>query len=140
MPNASVPPTLDNREVLHESLYFPKNRRDFFRWCWYVVEIISWSSSISFVSHISAAIALEHHLGMSCDPVGGFVLIACIERNAFGAIKAYNAYLLATNEITSQHWEDLDHVIMAMYETGIALPARFKEMGTGGLGVTMVDC
>jgi L-serine dehydratase len=48
--------------------------------------------------------------------------------------------LKITNEITSQHWEDLDRVIMAMYETGMALPARFKEMGTGGLGVTMVDC
>jgi L-serine dehydratase len=92
------------------------------------------------VTEVAAAIALEHHLGMSCDPVGGFVLIPCIERNAFGAIKAYNAYLLATNEITSQHWEDLDRVIMAMYETGMALPAPFKEMGTGGLGVTMVDC
>ncbi|MDO8956788.1 MAG: L-serine ammonia-lyase [Deltaproteobacteria bacterium] len=89
---------------------------------------------------VAATIALEHHLGMSCDPVGGFVLIPCIERNAFGALKAYNAYLLAINEITSQHWEDLDRVIMAMLETGKALPASFKEMGTGGLGVTMVDC
>jgi L-serine dehydratase len=91
-------------------------------------------------TEVAATIALEHHLGMSCDPVGGFVLIPCIERNAFGALKAYNAYLLATNEITSQHWEDLDRVIMAMLETGKALPAPFKEMGTGGLGVTMVDC
>ena len=103
--------------------------------------MISYSTGASLdVTEVAAAIALEHHLGMSCDPVGGFVLIPCIERNAFGAIKAYNAYLLATNEITSQHWEDLDRVIMAMYETGMALPARFKEMGTGGLGVTMVDC
>lgn len=91
-------------------------------------------------TEVAATIALEHHLGMSCDPVGGFVLIPCIERNAFGALKAYNAYLLATNEITSQHWEDLDRVIMAMLETGKALPTQFKEMGTGGLGVTMVDC
>ncbi|MDH5769232.1 MAG: L-serine ammonia-lyase, iron-sulfur-dependent, subunit alpha, partial [Nitrospirota bacterium] len=103
--------------------------------------MISYANGASLdVTEVSAAIALEHHLGMSCDPVGGFVLIPCIERNAFGAIKSYNAYLLATNEITSQHWEDLDRVIMAMYETGTALPARFKEMGTGGLGVTMVDC
>ena len=91
-------------------------------------------------TEVAATIALEHHLGMSCDPVGGFVLIPCIERNAFGALKAYNAYLLATNEITSQHWEDLDRVIMAMLETGRALPTPFKEMGTGGLGITMVDC
>jgi L-serine dehydratase len=103
--------------------------------------MISYATGASLdVTEVAAAIALEHHLGMSCDPVGGFVLIPCIERNAFGAIKAYNAYLLAMNEITSQHWEDLDRVIMAMYDTGMALPARFKEMGTGGLGVTMVDC
>lgn len=91
-------------------------------------------------TEIAATIALEHHLGRSCDPVGGFVLIPCIERNAFGALKAYNAHLLARNEITSQHWEDLDRVIGAMLETGKALPTPFKEMGTGGLGVTMVDC
>ncbi len=92
------------------------------------------------VTEIAATIALEHHLGMSCDPVGGFVLIPCIERNAFGALKAYNAYLIAKNEISSQHWEDLDRVIAAMLETGKALPAPFKEMGTAGLGVSMVDC
>jgi L-serine dehydratase len=91
-------------------------------------------------TEVAATIALEHHLGMSCDPVGGFVLIPCIERNAFGAVKAYNAYLIATNEITSQHWEDLDRVIAAMLETGKALPQAYREMGTGGLGVTMVDC
>lgn len=92
------------------------------------------------VTEIAATIALEHHLGMSCDPVGGFVLIPCIERNAFGALKAYNAWLMAKNEIASQHWEDLDRVIMAMLQTGKALPAAFKEMGTAGLGMTMVDC
>jgi L-serine dehydratase len=92
------------------------------------------------VTEIAATMALEHHLGMSCDPVGGFVLIPCIERNAFGAIKAYNAYLIATNEIASQHWEDLDRVIAAMLETGRALPQPFKEMGTAGLGVSMVNC
>ncbi|MCX7635882.1 MAG: L-serine ammonia-lyase, iron-sulfur-dependent, subunit alpha, partial [Syntrophales bacterium] len=89
---------------------------------------------------VAATIALEHHLGMSCDPVGGFVLIPCIERNAFGAVKAYNAYLLAKNEITSQRWEDLDRVISAMYETGRAMSSQFKETGTGGLAVTLVDC
>jgi len=92
------------------------------------------------VTEIAATMALEHHLGMSCDPVGGFVLLPCIERNAFGAIKAYNSYVIATNEIASQHWEDLDRVIAAMIETGRALPQPFKEMGTGGLGVSMVNC
>ncbi len=103
--------------------------------------MIAYASGASLeATEVAATIALEHHLGMSCDPVGGFVLIPCIERNAFGAIKAYNAYLIAANEITSQHWEDLDRVIMAMLETGKALPPQFREMGTGGLGVTMVDC
>lgn len=91
-------------------------------------------------TELAATIALEHHLGMSCDPVGGFVLIPCIERNAFGALKAYNAALMAKSEIVSDHWEDLDRVIAAMLETGKALPPQFREMGTGGLGVTMVDC
>ncbi|MCX8021542.1 MAG: L-serine ammonia-lyase [Syntrophorhabdaceae bacterium] len=103
--------------------------------------MISYATGASIdVTEVAATIALEHHLGMSCDPVGGFVLIPCIERNAFGAIKAYNAYLLAKNEITSQRWEDLDRVIIAMYETGMAMSPRFKETGTGGLAVTMVDC
>jgi len=92
------------------------------------------------VTEIAAAMALEHHLGLSCDPVGGFVLIPCVERNAFGALKAYNAHLMAANEIASEHWEDLDRVIAAMLETGKALPQAFKEMGTGGLAVSMVDC
>lgn len=91
-------------------------------------------------TELAATIALEHHLGMSCDPVGGFVLIPCIERNAFGALKAYNAALMAKSEVVEQHWEDLDRVIAAMLETGKALPKQFREMGTGGLGVTMVDC
>jgi L-serine dehydratase len=91
-------------------------------------------------TEVAATIALEHHLGMSCDPVGGFVLIPCIERNAFGALKAYNAWLMAKNEIVSQHWEDLDRVIMAMLQTGKALPPAFREMGTAGLGMTMVNC
>ena len=103
--------------------------------------MITYASGASLeATEVAATIALEHHLGMSCDPVGGFVLIPCIERNAFGAIKAYNAYLMAINEITSQHWEDLDRVIAAMLETGKALPQDYREMGTGGLGVTMVDC
>ena len=98
------------------------------------------SGSSLQVTGIAATIALEHHLGLSCDPVGGYVLIPCIERNAFGAIKAYNAWLMAKSEIAAQHWEDLDRVIMAMLQTGKALPAAFKEMGTAGLGMTMVDC
>ncbi len=92
------------------------------------------------VTENAATIALEHHLGMTCDPVGGFVLIPCIERNAFGSIKAYNAWIIAKNEIASQHWEDLDRVIAAMLEAGKAMPPKLREMGTGGLGVSMVNC
>lgn len=103
--------------------------------------MIAYATGLSLeATEIAATIALEHHLGMSCDPVGGFVLIPCIERNAFGAIKAYNAYLIAKNELVAQHWEDLDRVIMAMLETGRALPVQFRETGAGGLGITMVDC
>lgn len=92
------------------------------------------------MTEVAATMALEHHLGMSCDPVGGFVLIPCIERNAFGAIKAYISYLIASAELASQHWEDLDRVIAAMLETGQALPSAFRETGAGGLGVSMVNC
>ena len=103
--------------------------------------MISYATGASLeATEIAATMALEHHLGMSCDPVGGLVLIPCIERNAFGAVKAYNAYLLATSEMSSRHWEDLDRVVAAMYETGKALPAPFKETGMGGLGVSMIDC
>ncbi|HOO00491.1 MAG TPA: L-serine ammonia-lyase [Syntrophales bacterium] len=91
-------------------------------------------------TELAATIALEHHLGMSCDPVGGFVIIPCIERNAFGALKAYNAALMARSEIVQQHWEDFDRVVAAMLETGKALPPQFRELGTAGLGVSMVDC
>lgn len=63
-----------------------------------------------------------------------------VERNAFGALKAYNAHRMAANEIASERREDLDRVIAAMPETGEALPQAFKETGTGGLAVSMVDC
>ena len=64
----------------------------------------------------AAEIALEHHLGLTCDPVGGYVQIPCIERNAVGAVKAYNACLLAMCENNSHHMVSLDAVIMAMNE------------------------
>jgi L-serine dehydratase len=92
------------------------------------------------VTEIAATIALEHHLGMTCDPVGGFVLLPCIERNAFGAVKAYNAWLIAKNEITARHWEDLDRVIAVMLETGRAMQPKFRETGKGGLATAMISC
>ena len=54
------------------------------------------------VTELAATIALEHHLGLSCDPVGGFVLIPCIERNAFGALKAHNAWLMGAAARTNR--------------------------------------
>lgn len=88
----------------------------------------------------AAEIALEHHLGLTCDPVGGYVQIPCIERNAVGAIKAYNACLLAMCEQSSQHIVTLDAAIRAMAETGREMNAKFKETSEGGLAVSLVEC
>ncbi len=88
----------------------------------------------------AAEIALEHHLGMTCDPVGGFVQIPCVERNAMGAVKAYNAYLLAGHERPQGHKVDLDRVIAAMRETGRDMSSKYKETGEGGLAVSLADC
>lgn len=88
----------------------------------------------------AAEIALEHHLGLTCDPVGGHVQIPCIERNAMGAIKAYNAALVATCEDASHHRVSLDAAIRAMDETGREMNAKFKETSQGGLAVSMVEC
>ena len=88
----------------------------------------------------AAEIAMEHSLGLTCDPICGLVQIPCIERNAVGAIKAYNACLLATCEKSSQHMVSLDAVIMAMNETGREMNAKFKETSEGGLAVSLVEC
>ena len=88
----------------------------------------------------AAEIALEHHLGLTCDPVGGYVQIPCIERNAVGAIKAYNACLLAACEDPSKHRVSLDTAIRAMADTGREMSAKFKETSEGGLAVCMVAC
>ena len=88
----------------------------------------------------AAEIALEHHLGLTCDPVGGYVQIPCIERNAVGAVKAYNAYLLAITENPRSHRVSLDSAIEAMGETGREMNAKFKETSLGGLAVSMVNC
>ncbi len=93
-----------------------------------------------YVVENAAEIAFEHHLGLTCDPVGGYVQIPCIERNAVGAIKAYNACLLAHCEQGVHHMVTLDAVIRAMNETGREMSAKFKETSTGGLAVSMVEC
>lgn len=87
----------------------------------------------------AAEIGIEHHLGMSCDPVGGLVQIPCIERNAMGAVKAINAASLALRG-DGGHRVPLDAVIKTMYETGRDMMAKYKETSLGGLAVNVVDC
>src|SRR5689334_12595137 len=75
----------------------------------------------------AAESALEHHLGMTCDPVAGYVQVPCIQRCAFGAVKAWTAFLIATNEIESRHRVDLDTTIKAFADTGRDMSAKYKE-------------
>lgn len=87
----------------------------------------------------AAEIAMEHNLGMTCDPVGGLVQIPCIERNAFGAVKAVNAARMAMQETTG-HKVSLDQVIKTMYETGKDMQTRYKETSLGGLALNVIEC
>ncbi|CDG40960.1 MULTISPECIES: L-serine ammonia-lyase [Asaia] len=87
----------------------------------------------------AAEIGMEHHLGMTCDPVAGLVQIPCIERNAFGAVKAVNAASLALNG-DGAHLVSLDQVIRTMAETGRDMNQRYKETSLGGLAVNLPEC
>ena len=87
----------------------------------------------------AAEIGIEHHLGMSCDPVAGLVQIPCIERNAMGAVKAINAASLALRG-DGTHRVALDTVIKTMYETGRDMMTKYKETSLGGLAVNVVEC
>jgi L-serine dehydratase len=87
----------------------------------------------------AAEIALEHHLGMTCDPVGGLVQVPCIERNAFGAVKAVTAASLALRSDGS-HFVSLDQCIETMRQTGLDMRDKYKETSTGGLAVNVVAC
>jgi len=87
-----------------------------------------------------ASAALEHHLGMTCDPVAGFVQVPCIERCAFGAVKAWTGYLIASNEIPANHRVDLDAVITAMAETAKDMNPKYKETSEAGLAKSLVLC
>lgn len=87
-----------------------------------------------------AEIALEHQLGMTCDPVGGYVQIPCIECNAVGAINAYNAYLLAIAGDAKKQKLSFDEVIEAMLETGRNMSSKYKETSRGGLAVCSISC
>ncbi|MGD2161053.1 MAG: L-serine ammonia-lyase [Gammaproteobacteria bacterium] len=87
----------------------------------------------------AAEIALEHHLGMTCDPVNGLVQVPCIERNGFGAIKAYTAASLAIRG-SGEHFMPLDNCIAAMKQTGLEMSKKFKETALGGLAVSITEC
>ncbi|MEQ8824659.1 MAG: L-serine ammonia-lyase [Filomicrobium sp.] len=87
----------------------------------------------------ASEIALEHHLGMTCDPVRGLVQVPCIERNAFGAIKALTAASLALHGDGS-HVMPLDNCIEAMRQTGLEMSSNFKETSQGGLAVNLPEC
>jgi L-serine dehydratase len=92
------------------------------------------------VTENAAETAMEHHLGLTCDPVGGYVQIPCIERNAMGAAKAYNSFLIAIAEVAMFHLVDFDKVIQAMAETGRDMSTKYKGTSKGGLAVSMVGC
>jgi L-serine dehydratase len=87
----------------------------------------------------AAEIALEHHLGMTCDPVGGLVQVPCIERNTMGAVKAINAASLALAG-DGEHIVFFDTVVETMRQTGFDMQDKYKETSQGGLAVTVVEC
>lgn len=87
----------------------------------------------------AAEIAMEHHLGMTCDPIGGLVQIPCIERNAFGANKAIAAASLAMRG-DGTHRVSLDEVIETMRQTGSDMQSKYKETSQGGLAVNVAEC
>jgi L-serine dehydratase len=87
----------------------------------------------------AAEIAMEHNLGLTCDPVGGLVQIPCIERNAMASVKAINAARLAQRGDGS-HMVSLDQVIVTMRETGADMKVKYKETSRGGLAVNVIEC
>ena len=87
----------------------------------------------------AAEIGMEHHLGLTCDPVGGLVQIPCIERNAIAAVKALNAARMALRGDGS-HFVSLDQVIKTMRETGADMMSKYKETARGGLAVNIIEC
>jgi L-serine dehydratase len=87
----------------------------------------------------AAEIAMEHNLGMTCDPIGGLVQIPCIERNAMGAAKAVQASRIALSE-SEEHKVSLDQVIRTMYLTGLDMQSRYKETSLAGLALNIIEC
>ncbi len=103
--------------------------------------LIAYASGLSVKQVENAAeIALEHQLGMTCDPVGGYVQIPCIERNAVGAVQAMNAFILAEVGDPARQKVTFDEVVEAMRETGEDMCTKYKETAQGGLAVCCVAC
>ena len=88
----------------------------------------------------AAESALESHLGLTCDPVAGYVQVPCIERCAFGAVKGWTAFMIASNEDELKHRVDLDTTIKTMAETGRDMSSKYKETSEGGLAANLVLC
>jgi L-serine dehydratase len=88
----------------------------------------------------AAESSLQHHLGMTCDPVAGFVQVPCIERCAFGAVKAWTGFMIASNEIPANRRVDFDTTVAAMALTAKEMNAKYKETSEGGLAVSVVLC
>lgn len=87
----------------------------------------------------AAEIAMEHNLGLTCDPIGGLVQVPCIERNAMASIKAINAARLAIRG-NGEHLVSLDKVIQTMRDTGADMQTKYKETSLGGLAVSVIEC
>ena len=88
----------------------------------------------------AAESALEHHLGMTCDPVAGYVQVPCIERCAYGAVKAWTGYTIASNEIPVDRRVDFDTTVAAMALTAKEMNSKYKETSEGGLAVAVTLC
>jgi L-serine dehydratase len=87
----------------------------------------------------AAEIAMEHHLGLTCDPIGGLVQVPCIERNAVASVKAIHATRMALHNDGSSHIVSLDKVIKTMKETGRDMMTKYKETSRGGLAVNVIE-
>lgn len=88
----------------------------------------------------AAESSLEHHLGMTCDPVAGFVQVPCIERCAYGAVKSWTGFMIASNEIPANRRVDFDTTVSAMALTAKEMNSKYKETSEGGLAVSVTLC
>jgi len=86
---------------------------------------------------MAAEIAMEHHLGLTCDPIAGLVQIPCIERNTMGAIKAITACQLALQSTPDFAKVSLDAVIRTMWDTALDMNSKYKETSDGGLAINI---